>query len=340
MMDLRDSEAKAKDAAAVKRDDFDHARESYAGLRQLARATLNPLRSTDAERKVKARLKDPYQRCKRVNASVPKASQWVTDQLDDAQIWLQSNRDELMPEIEREDGRLNSARREYSEASNGTDLADLDNSNPSGYELAGQLYVGERACYAPLEAVSADLGEYWDGSSGVRLRALQARGGRLRRYHLQRSLRLRWRGMEEWEAVAKADAKLAEGLKRTKVKSGAKPLPPIARLHELFAVRGSDMINRRLERVVTSKQVKIDGSYYLTSRIAYAIASGSDPADQIVRDGEATSYRDAKGFVSEREGPLWDARVKIGAKDITIGEYRSEEQALEAVKIYLRALTW
>jgi len=339
--DLRTDRVKALDASAVEQDDFNHARESFTGLKQLARRTLNPKRSTDAERKAKARLKDPYRRAKRVNASVPKASRYVTDQLESAGLWLQSHRDDIgIPEIEREDGRLNSQRREINESNYGMEVCDIDNPNPSNYEAAGQLYVGDRTCYAPLESVARDLNIYWDGSHGVRNRCLQARGERLRGYFDRRAPSLRWRGMEEWDAVAKADAKLEEGLRRTRVKSGAKPLPPIARLHELFEVRGSDLINRRLKRTVTARQVKVDGDFYLTSRIAYAVASGADPSDKVVKDGNATFYRNAKGWATERGDHQWDARVQVGPDDITVGVYSSKDQAEKACKIYLKALAW
>lgn len=332
MLDQRDAQARAKDASQIKRDDFNHARESHAGLKQLAHATLNPLRSTDAERRALRALKDPYRRVKRVNSSYPKGSAYVSENLAEALLWLSCNRSELPPEIEREDGRLNSARREFNESNYGMDVCDIDSVNQSTFERMGQYYVGDMGCYAPIDMVEASE------SHSDYFRLLAKRGESFKRYQKKRQLALRWRGMEEYDAVEKANEKLREGVARSRDSSNAKPLPDIGRLHELFRVQGSDLINRRLGRVVTGRKVKIEGKLYPTHRVAYAIATGEDPADKMVRNGNATHYRKAEGWTSERPDGNWDARIQLGKDDITVGEYRTEEQAKEACRLYLKSL--
>lgn len=332
MLDQRDAQARAKDASQIKRDDFNHARESHAGLKQLAHATLNPLRSTDAEKRALKALKDPYRRVKRVNGAYPKGSAYVSQNVSEALVWLSCNRSELPPEIEREDGRLNSARREFNEANYGMDVCDIDSVNQSTFERMGQYYVGDMGCYAPI-----DMAEASESHSDY-FRLLAKRGESFKRYQKKRQLTLRWRGMEEYDAVEKANEKLREGVARSKDSSNAKPLPDIGRLHELFRLSGSDLINRRLDRVVSGRKVKVEGQLYQTSRIAYALATGEDPADKMVRNGTASHYRKAEGNVLLRPEGVWDAQVNLGSDTITVGQYGSEEQAKEACRLYLKSL--
>lgn len=144
--------------------------------------------------------------------------------------------------------------------------------------------------------------------------------------------------MEEYDAVEKANEKLRKGIARSKDNSNAKPLPDMGRLHELFRIEGSDLINRRLNRVVTGRQVEIDRVKYVTSRVAYALATGEDPADKMVRNGTATHYRKAEGIAYERGDGRWDAIVQLGSDRVTVGEYATEEQAKEACRLYLKSL--
>lgn len=338
MLDQRDAQARAKDASQVKRDDFNHARESHAGLKQLAHATLNPLRSTDAERKALKALKDPYRRVKRVNGSYPKGSAYVSENLAEALLWLSCNRSELDPDIEREDGRLNSARREFNESNYGMDVCDIDSVNQSKFEQMGQYYVGDKGCYQPIDMVEASE------SPANYFAQLRKRGESFARYQKAKALTLRWRGMEEYDAVEKANEKLREGVARSKDSSNAKPLPDIGRLHELFRVQGSDLIRRTGGRgfkagdTVASRDVRVDGVKHKTSRVAYAIATGEDPADKMVRNGNATHYRKAEGYAIHRPEGLWDAQVSLGSDTITVGQYGSEEQAKEACRLYLKSL--
>ena len=348
--DLRTDRDKALDASQIKRDDFNHARESHAGLRQLAHATLNPLRSSDAEKKALKALKDPYRRVKRVNGAYPKGSSYVSEKLDEALVWLSCHRSELPTEIEREDGRLNSARREHNEASYGMEIADIDNPNQSDYEAAGQLYVGDRACYASLEATlnsiaeaSPSVAEHY-GAYGMTPKlhaiAMAVRGERLRKRMEARAAKLRWRGMQAYDAMPKGFAKQAEGVTRPKVKSNAKPLPPVAELMALFHVEGDQLIRTKLGKPIVSDRVKVGTKTYVTSRVAYAVSNGVDPEDKVVRNGDAVEYRNASGYTYERPDGLWTAQVRLPEGAVTIGTYDTEEIAREACGIYLKALTF
>lgn len=338
MLDQRDAQARAKDASQIKRDDFNHARESHAGLKQLAHATLNPLRSTDAEKKALKALKDPYRRVRRVNYSYPKGSAYVAESLSDALLWLSCNRSELPPEIEREDGRLNSARREFNESNYGMDVCDIDSVNQSTFERMGQYYVGDMACYLPI-----DMAEASESHSDY-FRLLAKRGERFKAYQKRRQLSLRWRGMEEYDAVEKANEKLREGVARSKDSSNAKPLPDLGRLHELFRVEGSNLVRRTGGRgykagdTVASRDVRVDGVKHKTSRVAYALATGEDPADKMVRNGTASHYRKAEGNVLLRPEGVWDAQVNLGSDTVTVGQYQTDEQAKEACRLYLKSL--
>lgn len=338
MLDQRDAQARAKDASQIKRDDFNHARESHAGLRQLVHATLNPLRSTDAEKKALKALKDPYKRVRRVNGAYPKGSAYVAENVSDALLWLSCNRSELPPEIEREDGRLNSGRREFNEANYGMDVCDIDSVNQSTFERMGQYYVGGMTCYRPIDMAEASK------SHSDYFRLLAKRGKSFWIYQKRRQLSLRWRGMEEYDAVEKANEKLREGLARSKDSSNAKPLPDIGRLHELFRVEGSNLVRRAGGRgykagdTVTARDVRVDGVKHKTSRVAYALGTGEDPADRMVRNGTASHYRKAEGWASQRGDGNWDARIQLGKDDITVGEYHTEEQAKEACRLYLKSL--
>jgi hypothetical protein len=142
--------------------------------------------------------------------------------------------------------------------------------------------------------------------------------------------------MEEWDAVEKADEKLREGVARKSSDSNAKPLPSLERLRQTYHVEAGELVNTRLSRVAKNR-VRIDGEYYLPSRIVFALTTGQDPGSLMVIDGQATSYR-GRGFAYARDDGMYDARFWIGTDSVTIGEYKSEAQAQEACRLYLKSL--
>lgn len=150
--------------------------------------------------------------------------------------------------------------------------------------------------------------------------------------------------MEEWDAVAKADERLAQGLKRKAITSNAKPLPELSRLRELYDVRDGQLVHKRLNRVVTGRRVNVDGQLYVPSRIAFAIETGKDPADKVVVGGVATNLSRATGgadYVGVVGGEdKWRSRVEVGGESITVGRYDSEDTALKAAQLYIKSLDW
>ena len=209
--------------------------------------------------------------------------------------------------------------------------------SPKYVPFEGHIEYDGRPMTQPVDRTPTEVLPYY-GLDAVYCSALRKRGERYRKLAERQAKRLRWRGMEEYDAVEKANEKLREGVARSKDSSNAKPLPDIGRLHELFRLQGSDLINRRLGRVVTGRKVKVEGQLYQTSRIAYALATGEDPADKMVRNGTASHYRKAEGHAAQRGDGNWDALVWLGKDRVTIGEYQTEEQAKEACRLYLKSL--
>ena len=168
---------------------------------------------------------------------------------------------------------------------------------------------------------------------------MDVRGKRYQKHAEAQATRLRWRGMEEWDAVGKADDKLREGVARKSSDSNAKPLPCLESLREQFHVEDGVLMRTKLDRPVTGKQVEINKTKYVTSRIVFALTTGQDPGSLMVIDGDATQYRNAKGTAYARDDGMFDAMVKFGANVVvTVGEYKSETQAQEACRLYLKSL--
>jgi len=70
----------------------------------------------------------------------------------------------------------------------------------------------------------------------------------------------------------------------------------------------------------------------------FALTTGQDPGSLMVIDGDATQYRNAKGYVTARDDGYYDSRLLLGNSIVTIGEYKSEAQAQEACRLYLKSL--
>lgn len=291
------------------------------------------------------------------------------DEVDEAIMWLQTHSDEIPGELYDRDGlpRFNKAEYPQSATTNysndgETYWAGFENMRKEDARIAdavlqstdGMYYVGEQQCNQSLasyaRSIAATDPEYKEllGSEGpyaeaTRYEALAKRGESYRKHKEAQDKRLRWQGMEEYDAVAKADEKLAEGLDRTPDSSNAKPLPCVGRLHELFELRDGVLFNRRLGRAISGRKVKVDGKLYVPSRIAFALETGEDPADRMVRDGNASHYRKAEGNVIARATAdedvfRWDSRVLLGKEVVTVGQYRTEAQAKEACRLYLKSL--
>lgn len=336
-------ECDAADASSLKQDQRDHPRTSRLSLKQLARSTYATPTCKRTRKKVQAWLRDPYRRAPRKAQYWPTSSIRETEELEAAMDWLSVYGHELEREIENEEGQMSHGR-SYYETTAGYDVAldtySCEAESASTYERHGIYHTERLGENEPLLSIAMGFGEYERAnptSHTTRLAALKVRGARFAANHTQRTARLKWRGMEEWDAVAKADDHMRKGLKRTKARANALPLDVDA-LRERFEVANGELINRRLKRVVTGKQVKVGGTFYSTSRVKYAVEHGTDPGSKVVSNGEASDYRAASGAATERGDGKWDARVQLGREVVTVGEYRSEAQASEAAGIFLKSL--
>jgi hypothetical protein len=324
---------------------------------------------------IRANLRDPYKRAPNKAQYWPQASTGAREQLDELRSWLLTHSSDLPSEIENEKGQTSSRttyeipealvrKAEHDKAKGqaaifqmGTrtfTVSEQDDFNTgdvvSKYERHGRFHLERSGCNAPYDAVlndivksekCADRREYLRAhptSREVRALVLDKRGARYAKYAEAQATRLRWRGMEEWDAVGKASEKLEEGLARTPSDSNAKPLPSIDSLQAQFEAIDGVLYRKRLNRPVTGRKVKIDGELYAPSRVAFAVMYGQDPGSLMVRDGVATKYRGASGFVSSRSDGQFDAEVKLEGTTTNIGEYATKRQAEEACSIYLQTL--
>lgn len=324
----------------LKRDYKYHPRTSTESLRWLARFT--------------AVYDSPY-----LSDHLEEASKWWADGLnykpDLEQLQFAINQTGMPAELENERGELQHSSHHYERTNEDYDYFlsgsewDDEGGSWSKYEEHGLYHMLNYDENTSLERIvrktfkdtkDMELREWlgaYEGTAEVREWAMNIRGAHFRKNHSERQEKARWRGMEEYEAVAKADEKLREGLTRRKDTSGAKPLPNIDNLRVTFDVRDGVLVRRSLNKPVTGRQVKILGEKYMTDRIAYAVINGMDPADKMVRDGVATNYRKAAGHVC-RDGMLWKAVVKLDGEAVTVGTYRSDRQAKEACRLYLASL--
>jgi hypothetical protein len=338
-----DEETGSREGAAdLKKDNWFHPRTSYESLRRFA-GTMAATPEDTVKRKAREKaLRDPYKRAPNKAMYWPRPSTYVQQRLDETRSWLLTHSSELPSELEDDQGRIKDGRTYFEQSEPSDDVADWDGegSEVSKYESHGRFHVLKQGYAEPLLSIALRKPEFKDNPTGREARAysMDVRGKRYQKHAEAQATRLRWRGMEEWDAVGKADDKLREGVARKSSDSNAKPLPSLDRLRQTYHVEAGELVNTRLGRVAKNR-VRIDGEYYLPSRIVFALTTGQDPGSLMVIDGDATSYRNAKGTVSPRTDGMFDAQVAFGGHDrVTIGEYKSEAQAQEACRLYLKSL--
>ena len=336
-----DEETGSREGAAdLKKDNWYHPRTSYESLRRFA-STMAATPEDTVKRKAREKaLRDPYKRAPNKAMYWPKPSPYVQQRLDETRSWLLTHSSELPSELEDDQGRIKDGRTYFEQSEPSDDVADWDGegSEVSKYESHGRFHVLKQGYAEPLLSIAERKPEYRDNPTGREARAysMDVRGKRYQKHAEAQATRLRWRGMEEWDAVEKADEKLREGVARKSSDSNAKPLPSIDRLRQTYHVEAGELVNTRLGRVAKNR-VRIDGEYYLPSRIVFALTTGQDPGSLMVIDGQATKYR-GRGFAYARDDGMYDARFWIGTDSVTIGEYKSEAQAQEACRLYLKSL--
>jgi len=333
-------ECDAADASSLKQDQRNHPRTSRLSLRQLARSTYATPTCKRTRKEVQAWMRDPYRRAPNKAQYWPTSSTRETEELEAAMDWLNIYGHELEREIENEEGQMSHGR-SYYETTGGYDAAldtySCEAESASVYESHGIYHTERLGENEPLLSVGMSLDRRNPTSHMTRMAALKVRGDRFASNYAKRKARLKWRGMEEWDAVAKADDHMRKGLKRTKAKANALPLD-VDDLRERFEVIDGQLVNRRLGRVIDGRKVYVKGKSLQTSRVRYAVEHGTDPSDKVISNGEASDYRAASGSATERGDGKWDAFVAFGKHTVTVGEYRSESQATEAAGIFLKSL--
>jgi hypothetical protein len=327
MVELFESyELTAEDKAQLRRDIHDHPRTSHASLKEYAKA----LRSA--------------------GTVISK------DEVQEALTWLNMHQSELPPELENDAGQ--SGGRGLVISTDAGDTYTLED-NATKYEEHGLFYVDRANCYESIDDI---LKSTMKGEELAILRAqgpraweslrvgLDIRGERYRLYRQRQDEALRWRGMEEWDAVAKADEQLRKGAKLTPAAASANELPPVERLRELLTIDNGNLVWAVARRgvakgkAVTNERVGIDGEVYYTNRIMYKLMHGVDPESAGVSDDLTLKDYRSVGVSTERtredSSNKFDAQVQVNSNRITVGTYSTEEQADAACSIFIRALEW
>ena len=354
-----DYEVDREGASDLKKDQRDHARTSLESLKRFSQAMAATPECTTTKAKVQGWLLDPYKRAPNKAQYWPRANTKARRELDASRSWLLTHSSDLPRELESEQGMRSEGRTYHEESGTKFDtfvdepmfapdttalapsFGDYGDDNVSKYEAHGRFYQERNGHNETRLSIAQSRPEFRSNPTGREASryAAEVRARRWVKYDEARQTRLKWRGMEEYAAVGKASDKIDEGVKRRSIEVSALPLPDMGRLCELFHMDGVTLVRTRLDRAVTGKQVKIDGIKYVTDRVAYALSTGTDPQSKMVRDGIATQYRDAKGTAYPRSDGKFDALVKFGAQEaVTIGEYKTQAQAREACRLYLRTL--
>lgn len=342
-----DYEVDREGASDLKKDQTLHARTSFESLKRFAQVMAATPVDTVKRAEVRKMLRDPYKRAPNKAQYWPVPNTKARRELDANREWLLVHSHELPSELEDEQGRIKEGRTYFevndagAEQDKACDFYD-EGDEVSKYEAHGRFHTLKNGHNEMRIDIALGSNDEWLRANPTSLRGqmygAEVRARRYRKFAEAQVKRNRWRGMEEYDAVEKANEKLREGVARKQSTSNAKPLPCIDRLAELFVVRDGVLYRKRLDRPVIGKQVKVDGKVYYSDRIAYALTTGEDPADRMVRDGVATKYRTMSGYVTPRGDGKYDARVTLSGEDVTVGEYKSESQAQEACRLYLRSL--
>jgi hypothetical protein len=239
-------------------------------------------------------------------------------------------------------------------------------------------YTAELTCNQTIGAIFGQLVKATkDADQRAALRALgptvpavrnqiRLKRGRLYKQHAERqATRLRWLGMEEYDAVEKANVHLRHGTTLSLAESKAQPLPPIERVQALLSYDPATGVFTRLTSAGRAKvgdeakpngnRLRIDGVQYYASRLAVLLVTGDDPASATVdfNDGDRTNLcwdnlsverhtMRSTGGSTEVEMVSGDKKyasnVWLNGKTIKIGRYNSSRQAEEARKLFKRSL--
>ena len=309
------------------------------------------------------------------------------ESIEDAMVWLSVNGGELAGELFDKDGLPRFAKAEMPMSSpvnedHGSEEMFTEDAFIADEVLTsevGMYYTAELTCNQTIGAVFGQLVKATqDADQRAALRALgptvpavrnqiRLKRGRLYQQHAARqATRLRWLGMEEYDAVEKANVHLRHGTTLSLAESKAQPLPPLERVQELLSYDPATGVFTRLTSAGRAKagdvakpsksgQLRIDSKLYLASRLAVLLTAGDDPASATVdfKDGDRTNLRfdnlsverhtmRSTGGSTEVEMVSGDKKyasnVWLNGKTIKIGRYNSSRQAEEARKLFKRSL--
>ena len=274
----------------------------------------------------------------------------------EAQSWLVENAGDLPSELYDKDGLPRHAKDEWSFSSLSED--EVPELSTDDDDMLGLFYVGHASgCYQSLESILLDPSDPVTAAAykarGMTDRmyaaAMDIRGERYARRLADQRKKARWLGMEEWDAVAKADEYLRSGGSKLSVGAeSAIELPSVERLRQLFTVANEQLVwavsRGRVAKgtQVSHDQVRVDGTLYTTNRVLYKLVHGEDPKSAAVADDlTARDYRSVgASYESERKtvDNRFDAPVRIKGKLIKVGTYSTQEKADEASAIFLRSI--
>ena len=333
-MDLFDSYT-ADDEAQFRKDSVVLPETSAQSLKRMAKATL--LQQSNAPiRAREARLKsawleaasDPTHRVKRPLKTSFGSSKYLTEQLEASQRWLDMHKDELPKEITSSRGFV---------ADDNFDHMDT----PVDFQAA-MFHVAGADCYQSLEETAnrngADkrLYDTYGPVRGVREYLLNRRGELHTQYEAKRELKVKWRGMPEYEGMSRGLELAEQGLRLTKHTA---ELPTAERLDELLSLQAGELtwkvsrgrVKAGASAMTTLKdgrtRVRIDGKAYDYDRIVSYMDSGVDLSSTSVRE-----------LVNTNAPSQWQARLRIADTEYSLGVYESQEVAEEAYRLGVKAL--
>lgn len=328
------TEASNEDAAQLKRDMKNHPRSSGRSLRELAKVCAT------------------------------QGSFHVQRRLDDMYAWLAEHRDQLPREIEDEHGNRGSDQRLEKTGTDYDDkIVDVEEFTPEN----GLYDCGGKTCYGELSNF-ADPAKYKERGMepDVYVEAMQKRGASFQRYMEAKSKRLRWRGMTATMGVTRALDLIGKGVTMKPAKSNAKPLPSLERLNELLSydpetgVLAWAVSRGRVQAGTVALTVdrgraktRVDGTLWISGRIAYKLHTGEDPGDAVIDyvDGDATNLRwdnlrishmasKSSTTATERVRKLsdsrWESMCRINGKLYSVGTFDNEQTAEQAYALFVR----
>ena len=323
-----------------------------------------------------------YARYLRMNgAKVSKES------IEDAMMWFSINGSELAGELFDKDGLPRFAKAEMP-------MSSPVNEDQGGEEMftedvlvadevmtseTGMYYTAELTCNQTIGSVFGQLVKATkDADQRAALRALgptvpavrnqiRLKRGRLYQQHAERqATRLRWLGMEEYDAVEKANVHLRHGTTLSLAESKAQPLPPLERVQELLSYDPATGVFTRLTSAGRAKagdvvkvgkrgRISVDRVEFYASRLAVLLVTGDDPASATVdfKDGDRTNLRfdnlsverhtmrSTGGSIKrtrEDGEDKYDTNVWLNGKTVAVGTYKTHRQAEEARKLFKRSL--